>query len=237
MTTTQNSSTPVPSPDAARDSTAPVPSPDAARDSTAPVPSPDVARESSDPTRGCASKPLRADAKRNRDKVLAAARQAFTENGASTSLEAIAKRAGVGIGTLYRHFPTRQALLEATYVDEVEQLAAAAGEFASLEPWPALEAWLRRLGAYLVTKHALAGELLNYVDPSANVFSACRSELYSAGAPLLDRAKAAGEIRPDVKLQDVVQMVGGIAKIQTADAETIGRILSLALDGLRYRNA
>jgi AcrR family transcriptional regulator len=179
---------------------------------------------------------LRADAQRNRDKVLAAAREAFTEHGASTSLEAIAKRAGVGIGTLYRHFPTRQALLEATYVDEVEQLAAAASEFAALAPWPALEAWLRRLGTYLVTKHALAGELLNYIDRDADVFSACRGDLFAAGEPLLERAKAAGEVRPDAKLQDVVQMVGGIAKIQTADAETISRILTLALDGLRYRS-
>jgi AcrR family transcriptional regulator len=195
----------------------------------------DQPRESGERAFGCAGKPLRADAQRNRDNVLAAAREAFTESGASTSLEAIAKRAGVGIGTLYRHFPTRQALLEATYVDEVEQLAAAAGEFAALAPWPALEAWLRRLGTYLVTKHALAGELLNYVDPSADVFSACRAELYAAGEPLLERAKAAGEVRPDAKLQDVVQMVGGIAKIQTADAETIGRILTLALDGLRFQ--
>jgi AcrR family transcriptional regulator len=192
--------------------------------------------ETTDCADRCADKPLRADAKRNRDKVLTAAREAFTENGASTSLEAIARRAGVGIGTLYRHFPTRQALLEAVYVDEVDQLAAAAGEFSALEPWPALEAWLRRLGAYLVTKHALAAELLNYVDTNANVFAACRGELYGAGKPLLDRAKAAGTVRPDVVLPDVVQMVGGIAKIQNSDPEAIGRILALALDGLRYRD-
>lgn len=186
---------------------------------------------------GCPDKPLRADAKRNRDKVLAAAREAFTENGASTSLEAIARRAGVGIGTLYRHFPTRQALLEAVYVDEVEQLATAAGTMASLEPWPALEGWLVRLGAYLVTKHALAGELLNYVDSNADVFAACRGELFAAGQPLLDRAMAAGEVRPDAELKDVVQMVGGIAKIQNSDPDAIARILAMALDGLRYRNA
>jgi AcrR family transcriptional regulator len=191
---------------------------------------------SSDAT-GAGDKPLRADAQRNRDKVLAAARQAFTENGASTSLEAIARRAGVGIGTLYRHFPTRQALLEAVYVDEVEQLARAAGELSSLDPWPALEAWLVRLGAYLVTKHALAGELLNYVDSNADVFAACRGELFGAGEPLLERAKAAGEVRPDAELRDVVQMVGGIAKIQNSDPDAIARILAMALDGLRYRNA
>ncbi len=190
-----------------------------------------------DTTSDCASKPLRADAKRNRDNVLAAAREAFTENGSSTSLEAIARRAGVGIGTLYRHFPTRQALLEAVYVDEVEQLAKAAGEMSAMEPWPALEGWLVRLGAYLVTKHALASELLNYVDTNADVFAACRGELYGAGEPLLERAKAAGEVRPDAELKDVVQMVGGIAKIQNSDPDAIARILSIALDGLRYRNA
>jgi AcrR family transcriptional regulator len=190
-----------------------------------------------DPAQECAGKPLRADAQRNREKVLAAAREAFTENGASTSLEAIARRAGVGIGTLYRHFPTRQALLEAVYVEEVEQLATAAGELSSLEPWPALEAWLVRLGAYLVTKHALASELLNYVDSHADVFAACRMELFDAGQPLLDRAKAAAEVRPDAELKDVVQMVGGIAKIQNSDPDAIARILAMALDGLRYRNA
>jgi AcrR family transcriptional regulator len=188
------------------------------------------------PAQACAgAKPLRADAQRNREKVLAAARAAFTEHGASTSLEAIARRAEVGIGTLYRHFPTRQALLEAVYVDEVEQLARVAGELAALEPWPALEAWLRRLGIYLVTKHALAGELLNYLDRDADVFAACRRDLFDAGAPLLTRAQAAGEVRSDVELQDVVQMVGGIAKIQTADPEAVPRILAVALDGLRYR--
>jgi len=183
------------------------------------------------------NKPLRADAKRNRDKTLAAAREAFTESGAATSLEAIARRAGVGIGTLYRHFPTRQALLEAVYVDEVKQLALAAGKLSAMEPWPALASWLERLGAYLVTKHALAGELLNYVDADADVFAAVRDELFAAGRPLLARAKAAGEVRPDANLPEVVQMVGGIAKIQNSDADTIARILVMALDGLRYKRA
>jgi AcrR family transcriptional regulator len=202
-------------------------------DSTSSSAAPEAANGASE----CVAKPLRADAKRNRDNVLAAAREAFTENGASTSLEAIARRAGVGIGTLYRHFPTRQALLEAVYVDEVEQLAKAAGEMSTQEPWPALEAWLVRLGAYLVTKHALASELLNYVDAHADVFAACRSELFSAGEPLLERAKAAGEVRPDAELKEVVQMVGGIAKIQNSDPDTIARILGMALDGLRYQRA
>ncbi|MBO0768952.1 MAG: TetR/AcrR family transcriptional regulator, partial [Solirubrobacterales bacterium] len=130
-------------------------------------------------------KPLRADAARNREKVLAAARDAFTESGASTSLEAIARRAGVGIGTLYRHFPTRQALLEAVYLDEVEQVAHFASELSDREPWEALEAWVRRLADYLVTKHALAAELLDYMDRDSPMFIECRGSLGDAGAPLL----------------------------------------------------
>ncbi|WP_249009672.1 TetR/AcrR family transcriptional regulator [Conexibacter sp. DBS9H8] len=178
-------------------------------------------------------RPLRADAHRNREAILAAARAAFTETGASTALEAIARRAGVGIGTLYRHFPTRPALLEAVYVDEVRQLARAAAELETLPPWPALEAWLRRLCAYLVTKHALAAELLDHLDRGADVFASCRAELFAAGTPLIERARAAGAVRTDVELADIVQMVGAIAKIPSDDPDSVGRILTVALDGLR----
>src|SRR5580700_2356476 len=106
-------------------------------------------------------KPKRADARRNYDKVVAAAREAFGERGASTSLEEIARRAGVGIGTLYRNFPNRQALLEAVYVGEVEDVSRSATEFEQLEPWEALNGWLHGLVGYLVTKHALAAEMLD----------------------------------------------------------------------------
>src|SRR3954451_1696234 len=101
-------------------------------------------------------RPKRADALRNYEKVVAAAREAFAERGASTSLEEIARRAGVGIGTLYRNFPNRQALLEAGYVDEVENLCRSAAELGALAPWDAFVAWVRRLVGYLATKQALA---------------------------------------------------------------------------------
>src|ERR1700716_2419407 len=104
-------------------------------------------------------RPKRADARRNYEKVVAAAREAFAEHGASASLEEIARRAEVGIGTLYRHFPNRQALLEAVYVEEVEELCRSAADFAELPPWEALVAWLHRFVAYLAAKRALAGEL------------------------------------------------------------------------------
>jgi AcrR family transcriptional regulator len=180
-------------------------------------------------------RPKRADAQRNYDKVLIAARDAFAESGASTSLEEVARRAGVGIGTLYRHFPSRQALLEAVYVGEVEGLCSSAGDFADLEPWDALVSWLHRFVGYLATKQALAAELLEYFDKDAPLFQTCRSSLMTAGAPLLARAQQAGEVRPDVELNDVIQMVGAVAKIPSGDAAQVLRILDVALDGLRYR--
>ncbi len=179
-------------------------------------------------------RPKRADARRNYDKVVAAAREAFAESGASTSLEEIARRAGVGIGTLYRHFPTRQALLEAVYVGEVEDLCRSAAEFEGQPPWDALSGWLHRFVAYLATKQALAQEMLNYVDRDAPLFQTCRSALYTAGGPIVERAQEAGVLRPDTNLSEIIQMVGGIAKIQAGEPGQIDHILDIALDGLRY---
>src|SRR6059058_1491161 len=109
------------------------------------------------------TRPKRADARRNYEKVLAAAREAFAEGGESTALEEIARRADVGIGTLYRHFPSRQALLEALYVGEVEEMARSATELDSVDPWEALNGWFERFIAYIGTKRALAAELQNYL--------------------------------------------------------------------------
>jgi AcrR family transcriptional regulator len=181
------------------------------------------------------SRPKRADARRNYEKVLAAAREAFAECGESTSLEEIARRAGVGIGTLYRHFPTRQALLEALYVDEVEGVCRSAAELDGADPWEALNGWLDRFVAYLATKRALHHELLNYMDQDAELFKTSRALLYAAGEPLLERAQAAGAVRPDVDLPQVLHIVMGIAKIPTADRAQIEHMVRIALDGLRYR--
>jgi AcrR family transcriptional regulator len=188
-----------------------------------------------DTPRSLNARPKRADARRNYDKVIAAARDAFSEGGAATSLEEIARRAGVGIGTLYRNFPNRQSLLEAVYVDEVEALCSSAKEFAELEPWEALVGWLHRFVGYMVTKHALATELLDYVGRDAALFTECRAALYGTGGPLIERAQAAGAVRADVDLAEVIQLVGGIAKIQGASPAELARILDIALDGLRYR--
>jgi AcrR family transcriptional regulator len=182
-------------------------------------------------------RPKRADARRNYDKVVAAARAAFAERGDATSLEEIARRAEVGIGTLYRNFPNRQALLEAVYVDEVESLSRSAEAFDALPPWDAFTAWVRRLAGYLATKQALAHELLEYLDRDAPLFKTCRESLLSSGQPLLDRAQQAQVVRADTNLWDIIQMVGGIAKIPGAEPAQIEHLLGIALDGLRYRAA
>jgi len=179
-------------------------------------------------------RPKRADARRNYEKILAAARESFAEGGESTALEEIARRAGVGIGTLYRHFPTRQALVEALYVDEVEEVCRSAEQLDGADPWEALNAWLERFVAYIGTKKALAAELLNYLDHDAPLFSTSRAALYAAGEPLLKRAQEAGAVRPDVAIADVIQMVIGIAKLPGANASQVDHILRVALDGLRY---
>jgi len=181
-------------------------------------------------------RPKRADALRNYEKLVAAGREAFTEADRSASLEDIARRAGVGIGTLYRNFPTRTDLVQAVYVDEVEALSRSAGELADLAPWDALTAWLHRFVGYVATKQALADELFAVADAERQaVFAGCRSMLYAAGEPLLRRAQDEGIVRPDVTIEEVVRLVGGIAKMPSDDPAEVQRVLAIALDGLRYR--
>ena len=180
-------------------------------------------------------RPKRADARRNEEKLIQAAREAFAEHGAETSLEEIARRAEVGIGTLYRHFPTRPALLEAVYTDEVEAVCRSAEDFASLEPWEALTAWLRRYAGFAATKRALFDELLPYIGQDAEVFQSCKTAIRETGEALLQRAQEAGAVRPDVTFMEVARMVGGIAVIRMAEPAEIERILNVALDGLRPR--
>jgi AcrR family transcriptional regulator len=184
-----------------------------------------------------ADRPLRADAQRNRELLMTAARAAFTENGAAASLEDIARRAQVGVGTLYRHFPTRQALLEAVYVDEVEALCSSAVDFADSDPWDALVQWFDRFVDYVATKRALAEEMLATVSADAPVFRQCHDAIFAAGEPLLARAKAAGVVRPDAEFMDVIRMVSGVTMIKNATPDDIRRVLRIALDGLRFRPA
>ena len=178
--------------------------------------------------------PMRADARRNHDKLVATARALFTEDGTSAPLEDVAERAGVGIGTLYRHFPTRQALLEAVYVDEVEAMARAAEDLSELPPWDALSRWLHQYVGFAATKRALNEALLE-AAPDSDVLLACRTAISGAGTALVERAQRAGVVRADTNFMDVGRMVAGIAMVPTSDDEQKRRMLELALDGLRYR--
>jgi AcrR family transcriptional regulator len=180
-----------------------------------------------------APRPKRADARRNYEKLLAAAREAFTEQGTEATLEDIAARAEVGIGTLYRHFPNRADLLEAVYLDEVQAICDSAAKYADLPPWEALSSWLREFVSFAATKRALAEEMFTYIDRDSDVFKSCALGVYGAGEPLLQQAQAAGEVRADTDFSDVTKMFAGIAAIRTSDPEQIDRIVSVALDGLR----
>jgi len=181
-----------------------------------------------------APRPQRADARRNYEKLVSAAREAFAEDGTSASLEDIARRAQVGIGTLYRHFPTRQHLLEAVYLDEVEAICRSAADLADLEPWDALVTWLRQFVGFAATKRALAQEMLGTIGSDAEVFRTCRVAISSAGDGLLGRAQAAGAVRADASFIDIARLLGGIASIDS-DPEQIERILDIVIDGLRYQ--
>ncbi len=175
------------------------------------------------------SRPKRADARRNYDKVLAAAREAFAEGGASTSLEEIARKAGVGIGTLYRHFPTRQDLLESVYADDVEAVCRSADEVADLPPWEALATWLQRFVGYLGTKRALA-EAVNF---DSELFQNGRASVHAVGEQLLSRAQQAGTARPEVTFDDVLRLIAGITMIEFVQPGQRERVLGMALDGIR----
>jgi len=176
--------------------------------------------------------PQRADARRNFDALIAAAREVFAEQGTDASLEDIARRAGVGIGTLYRNFPTRQDLFERVYIGEVEDLCAVARDVADRQPWDALSTWLRRFIDYIATKRAL----MQALSTGSPVFSACRAEMYAAGIPLFERARDAGEVRADLEFDDLVRMLSGLTSATFADDEQRERVFRIALDGVRARN-
>ncbi|MFD1657579.1 TetR/AcrR family transcriptional regulator [Streptomyces caeni] len=174
-------------------------------------------------------RPHRKDAARNYDALITAARDAFAENGAEASLEDIARRAGVGIGTLYRNFPTRRHLFESVYAGEVNALCQVAEEVADLEPWEALTSWLRRFVDYTVTKRAIREAL----DGESDIFLACRESMYQAGGPLFERAQKAGAARTDMRFDDLLRMVAGITATHFLDDAQRDRVLNVALDGVR----
>ncbi len=184
-----------------------------------------------------AGSPMRADARRNYERLLAAAAAAFAEHGADdVSLEEIARRAGVGIGTLYRHFPARQALLEAVYKDQVDGLEVLAGKLLAAEsPADALAQWMRAFVAFGRTKRSLSGALVATIGKDSELLSACSATLRKCTDMLLDRGKQAGLVREDVRSGDVLRLSHGLILATDAapsDPGQADRLIGLLVDGL-----
>ena len=179
---------------------------------------------------------MRADARRSRAKLLEAATEAFAENGADAPLEDIARRAGVGIGTLYRHFPTRVDLQAAVYRSQVETVCAAADEYmVSAAPDQALASWLHAMAAYLATKRGLSRALVDALGRDSQLITSCWGAMNDTAERLMVRAQEAGMLRQDIKAVDVLRLVHGVViATEQAPGET-DRLLGLMLDGLRAK--
>jgi AcrR family transcriptional regulator len=183
-----------------------------------------------------APRPKRADARRNYDKLVNAAREAFADQGTSATLEEVARRAGVGIGTLYRHFPTRLDLQEAVYRQQVSAVCAQGADLADdPSPGDAFATWLQGLARYLVTKRGLASALIAARGRDSEVISLCSQIIRSTADRLLQRAQDAGAVRTDLTTMDVMMLVHGMVVASERTPDQADRLLSLTLDGMRTR--
>ncbi|HET7407528.1 MAG TPA: TetR family transcriptional regulator [Mycobacteriales bacterium] len=179
----------------------------------------------------------RADACRNRDRLLEAASEAFARDGVDASLEKIAKAAGVGIGTLYRHFPNKDVLMEAVYRHNLDQMLADADELLATKPAAeALAEWMQRFVAYVATKKGLAMHLKTVVSADSDLFTSSQERMGDTMRRMVEAGVAEGEIRPDVDPTDVLRALAGVCMTSdmTQSQEQPCRIAQLLMDGLRY---
>src|SRR3954447_18755004 len=185
-----------------------------------------------------AARAQRSDACRNRDRLLECAADAFAEHGVDAPLEKIARSACVGIGTLYRHYPTRDALVEAVYRHNVDQLCAGAEELrATLPPGEALSEWMQRFVAYVASKKGLATYLKSVVTADSDLFTSSHQRVQQTITQLVDAAAAAGEIRSGVDGMDLLRALSGFCLMNdpSADPAQGAKVAALLMDGLRYR--
>ena len=178
----------------------------------------------------------RADAERNRDRVLEVAKEAFTRWGADASLDDIAKQAGVGAGTLYRHFPSREALIEAVYRTEVEKLAAAERNFAeTMPPIEALRAWMLLFVDYIATKKIIAPALNTLVGGHSKVFEASHGQIWEAIRALVKRAIKSGDIRKDLDPIDLLRALIGVSNVASSPdwQQSARRLVDILITGSR----
>jgi len=179
---------------------------------------------------------LRADASRNREMVLAAATRAFASAETEPSMRAIAREAGVGIATLYRHFPTRESLVDAVYHDQVERLTLGARELLEqLPPAEAMRRWMDLFGDWLVTKHGMIDTLLAMIESGEIALAQTRAELLEVITTILDAGTAAGDLRADISAEDIAASLIGIFTVagQPGQHTQANRLLNLLMDGLR----
>jgi len=184
------------------------------------------------------ARPLRADAQRNRERLLKVAVHAFSHNGPDVTLESIAGEAGVGIGTLYRHFPTREALIEAAYRNELARLCAGVPELLRTMPADvALRTWMDRFIDYLATKRGMADALRMVIASGGNPYAQSRERLLEAVGSFLKAGADQRVLRHDVDPSDVMTGISGVSLVAgTLDQrEQAGRLLDLLMDGLRHR--
>jgi AcrR family transcriptional regulator len=178
----------------------------------------------------------RSDAQRNRERILEVAKGAFTRHGAATSLDDIVKQAGVGAGTLYRHFPTRDALIEAVYRSEVEKLTAAASGFsASMPPSEALRAWLLLFVDYIAAKHIIAPVLNRVAGGPTRLYEGSRSLVQGAIEELVKRAKKSGDVRRDIDASDLLRAVIGVSYVSSGGdwQQSAKRLVEILIAGSR----
>ena len=178
----------------------------------------------------------RTDALRNRERILEVAKAAFTRQGANASLEEIAKQAGVGTGTLYRHFPTRDELIEGVYRNEVEKLAAAAGRFAeTMSPLEALRAWMLLLVDYIAAKHIIAPALNTIAGGPSRLHEGSRTMIQGAIDGLVKRAKRSGDLRRDLDAYDLLRALIGVSHVGSgADwQQSARRLVDILIAGSR----
>ena len=179
---------------------------------------------------------MRADARRSRAKLLDAATAAFAEHGADAPLDDVARRAGVGIGTLYRHFPTRLDLQAAVFRSQVQSVCATADELiATATPEQAFAGWLRAMAAYLVTKRGLSSALIATLGRDSELISSCWMAMRDTADRLLAHAQEAGMVRDDISAEDVLRLAHGIVVTTEHAPEQTDRLLSLVFEGLRPR--
>jgi AcrR family transcriptional regulator len=180
--------------------------------------------------------PKRADAQRNRERLLEVAIRAFAKDGADVSLEGIARHAGVGIGTLYRHFPTRDALVEAVYRNEIERVSALAEELLiSRQPEDALREWMKHFVGFMTTKHGMAEAFRAIIASGGSPFGQTRILVLDAVQNLITAGSADGGIRNDVAPIDILTLLNGLS-FASDDSDQTERLLSLIVDGLRMTN-